>query len=1139
MNKSPGTIESLIQAITEFTEPLSSSLDPDGFLAFVQYEMNTSLPSEGFADPALVNNFNKCKGELESIVGTIGELRDAIAAEDIAKIIIKSTEAIGKVKTIIQTVKDLSAQIPSISSSFPPDIAKQFEDYAENILERIIDTLITLYADRHLMHVETFDLLGLFEIKEITLGDAPNDKKVSLGKINLNKIPDFVQSPIKHLKEIYRWGENDFKGELLLGRLVAGMNRNNIDAFFHPASGSTPAFIEHIFFNIHHHTDGAIPGLAIEMKLPIPDGFAIEQTISDRWNIVAEVKGSFKENLTLLISPPGDFSVLTSNDASAGISISSTNKQSDGERLMIFGLANIITVTTAKITSSLSLDYTSKGSAATDKITAEMGFALSGGEFELSVSEDGFLSKIIGAGSYKQPFDLILNYSIKNGLTIRGTTGLEIMVPTHVSLGPIDIQNLTIAVKQGDHKTPVSISSTIKANLGPLTIVVEELGMSAEISFPDEGGNLGPLNFGIGFKPPTGVGLSINAGAVSGGGFLRFDPDAEEYSGMLELTIVDIVSAKAIGIITTKMPDGSKGFSLLIIITAEFSPPYQLGYGFTLNGVGGLLGLNRTVLVDVLREGVRTGAVNSIMFPQNIIANAPRIISDLKSVFPPYEGKFLIGPMAKLGWGTPTLITLSFGLIIEIPGNIAILGVLRIVLPDKDKVLVNVNVNFVGILDFNKKLLSFDASLFESRILTMTLEGDMAVRLKWGDEPDFILTVGGFHPQYIPPPLALPALKRISVSVLNSENAKLRFEFYEAVTSNTVQFGSKAEMYFGYSAFSVDGHISFDALFQFSPFMFIINISGQVGFKAFGVGVFSINLKFSLQGPTPWRAKGRGGISFFFFSVSADFDKTWGETQDTSLPPIEIRQRLLDELKKPEQWQASLDFGKKLFVTLRKLDASETALLMHPSGALIVSQKLMPLDLDIDKIGNQKISDIKNISITHAESAGAELHHTPATESFAIAQYKDMTDAEKLSRASFEKLNGGVSLTMGNEILDAGMMTRRIVKYEEIIIDKEPQKPSTKGQPGGLFNAFLRGNAATKSVLSKSTKKKLQPFEGKIAVNAGTYTVAFTDNNNAVDTSATFSSEAMAIDYMGKLVSGDSALKNKLHVIDEHEVNHN
>lgn len=126
------------------------------------------------------------------------------------------------------------------------------------------------------------------------------------------------------------------------------------------------------------------------------------------------------------------------------------------------------------------------------------------------------------------------------------------------------------------------------------------------------------------------------------------------------------------------MPDGSSGFSLLIILAADFGPGIQLSFGFTLLAVGGLLGLNRTVLYQPLLDGIRTNSVQSIMFPQDVIANAPRLISDLRAIFPPQQGTFLIGPMAKIGWGEPTLISLSLGVIIEIPpGDAAILGILR------------------------------------------------------------------------------------------------------------------------------------------------------------------------------------------------------------------------------------------------------------------------------------------------------------------------------------------------------------------------------------------------------------------------------------------------------------------------------
>ena len=125
------------------------------------------------------------------------------------------------------------------------------------------------------------------------------------------------------------------------------------------------------------------------------------------------------------------------------------------------------------------------------------------------------------------------------------------------------------------------------------------------------------------------------------------------------------------------MPDGSPGFSLLILITAEFTP-IQLSFGFTLNGVGGLFGLNRTIFVDALADGIRTNAIKSILFPEDVIANITRIISDIKQFFPPQQDHFVVGPMAKLGWGTPSIITVELGLLLDLPNPMfAIVGVLQ------------------------------------------------------------------------------------------------------------------------------------------------------------------------------------------------------------------------------------------------------------------------------------------------------------------------------------------------------------------------------------------------------------------------------------------------------------------------------
>ena len=138
------------------------------------------------------------------------------------------------------------------------------------------------------------------------------------------------------------------------------------------------------------------------------------------------------------------------------------------------------------------------------------------------------------------------------------------------------------------------------------------------------------------------------------------------------------------------------------------------------------------------------------------VANAPRIISDLRTYFPPYEGKFLIGPMIKLGWGTPTLISLAFGIIIEIPGRYCDRWCIKNWVAEEHVPIIVINVAFIGALEFDKSRIWFFAAMFDSRILFMTMEGEMGLLMDFSDNPNFVLSVGNFDPQFNPPPLPFP-----------------------------------------------------------------------------------------------------------------------------------------------------------------------------------------------------------------------------------------------------------------------------------------------------------------------------------------------------------------------------------------------
>ncbi len=1109
------------------------------FHEFSTDALGLELPAAVTHAPAVASAL----GQAEAAANKAGEAATDMAAADeagddlqilaalirFASTLVEFYHALSSLISAIQanltaaTIPDAAAR--ASAQAFAAGLAKKISDYAiaSAITERVPELAYGL------------KLLGLldWEHQGYNSGDSLSRSYVRKG-LRLDRVKGLIGDPEKHFRETLGWGDPGFDPTGFF-RVIRGFFHEEDDIEIGEEAGEP--FLKGCLL-VRRDSSVSPPGLRLTLIGDFDADRSQRLRLADEWGFVTAssfrmvggVSGQIRPPLTITLQP-------LSGSITGELRIFFERNEEARPFQLIGGTGGTVSLSANNIQAGVGLkaEVGTGGSATLDPLLfADIDrLALHLG----SSDADGFIARLLAAADIEGEFDLGLEWQASTGLRVKASGGIEIALPIHRQLGPIDFQTLYLALRiLPNGSLSQEVSAGLAGNLGPLHVAIERMGVLMDLRFAEGvDARFGPFDTALGFKPPNGVGLVVDAGVVTGGGYLYFDFDRGEYAGALELSIGGIVTVKAIGIITTRMPDGSKGFSLLIIITAEFGTGIQLGFGFTLLGVGGLLGLNRTMNLQSLMEGVRSGAINSIMFPQNPVENAARIISDLRIIFPPYEGKFLIGPMARLGWGTPMLVSISLGIIIEIPGNIAIVGVLKVALPAEDAPLIVIQVNFAGAIEFDKKRLYFFASLFESRILFLTLEGEMGLLVAWGDDANFVVSAGGFHPRFNPPPLPFPSPRRIVVSILNTDVARIRTETYFAVTSNTVQFGSRTEVMFDVGVARVDGHLAFDALFQFSPFYFIIEISASVSLKVFGLGLFSIRLQFALEGPTPWRAHGTGTLSLFFFDVSADFDITWGDSKDTTLPPIPVMPLLRAEIDKLENWKAELPINNNLLVSLRKLPEGETAQVLHPLGSLRISQRAVPLDLKIDKVGNRKPADANEFML--APTAGL-VKAVDADEQFAKAQFLDMSDAEKLSQRAYDPLHGGVVLASGTQQLGAAKLVKRRVRYEQIIIDSNYKRFRRRFKifTAGFFDHFVKSSAISNSLLSNSYTTKLDPFEDKIKVREGGFTVALVENNRPYSTSAAyFSSEALASRFIAEQVSAKPELYETLHVVPQYE----
>lgn len=1139
-----GTIESIAMSLARLFQPLQEDLQV-GRIRVLFAELGMEFPPELETKIAFINTLEQAVNEATQLPELISDLVDAIQDEDLSKIANKGIDLFGTTKSLVGDFSKIADELKNLGGSLPGISAADLTAFAADLPRNIVDYLLVKNLEGTPGMAEAFEFIDAIERIEHISGDFTYTAR----KIKLNQLTNFISKPGEQLETLYDWGKPSFDGITLLKTFEKLLVSSGVPAIFDQTA--IPPTLDLIYLEVKPKTDINPKGLEVSLldKIIVES----EEYGQDDWKIRFVLDMDLGSGVQIIIQPNGKITFVPPSGQLQGeafLEWIAGNK--NGEPYLILGQPSSSRLEAKQISIKTGIGFSWNSSTNQAEGDFIIGGEVKEGKLLIDFSQgDGFLGNILSNINLESEFDIGFGYSSKDGIFFYGSSELQIQLPIHIDLGPVGIRDLTMEVGIDAGQVPISLSVDVNANLGPLQAVVEQIGVKANLSFPsNQDGNLGPVDMAIEFKPPNGVGLSLDAGAVKGGGYLFFDPDREEYAGALELVFSEWIALKAIGMITTKMPDGSKGFSLLIIITVEFGSGIQLGFGFTLLGVGGLLGLNRTALIEPLKEGVRTGAIESVMFPQDVVANAPRIISDLRRFFPPQRDIFLVGPMAKIGYGTPPLLSLTLGVILEFPNvSITILGVLKVILPDEDADILRLQVNFIGRIEPSNKLLWFYAELFDSRVLSITLEGGMGLLVNWGDNTNFVISVGGFHPRFNPPPLPFREPPRIVANILNEPDARIRIECYFAVTSNTVQFGARAELFFGLSEFRIEGHLAFDALFQFNPFFFSFNLSFSLSVKVFGVGVWSVGFSGLLEGPTPWHIKGKGKISLLFFSISVPFEHTWGESRETKLDPIEVFPLLEKEFSALTNWEAVLPTSSNILVSLRKLGEADTdQLVLHPVGKLRISQRKVPLNFKLDKIGNQRPSDVVQIDVDATLPGSGSLSISKVEEKFAIGQFKDLDGSSQLSSPAFEPLESGIEIAVAGEQMKTSQAVRRVIRYETIIIDNN-FKRHVKTFFGFfnlgyavlnnfLFNHFLNGSAVKKSVLSQHHNKRMQPFDEVIKVQPNQYSVAFNTDNRPMDIGATaFTSQAKALEHMEQQIQTDSGLANHLHVIPNTEVN--
>ncbi len=1037
-------MERILAIILELLLPLRYLDSPQRIKALLT-ALGYALPEDVDPPPSPLD----FKAALSQSLALAARLRTATTREEKLAAL---AEAVSLAQTVWKGAQDLQDALAGAFNAIPNFLSKT--DFQATFPKRLLDYLIVQYLQKKAPRTESIlEFLGITSATAQAENLSKFQSECTLLSLHLELIPDLIQSPSSLADDLYAWN-SQFDSNLFLSRLALvmrafGMAGNLLpddDPNYKP-DPKAPEPERLLFYPLvsggiwpDTYWQFGLRAQAAEAQGGLKKGLAVvpyaegqvgtSVPLDERLSLRLTVNADLEAGVGVYLRPPSALEIegnlfskpISSADAEISLELSDSGA---GDETILLGSADQ-TRLSAKA-------FSLKGTLSVANGDNDLSLELNLPDWSLVVDPgegDSFINSILQALPLQVGGDLLMGYSLNKGFYIDAGSGLSLDIPLNATLGPFYLSNATLSLELKGSTAFIDTTLTGSVLLGPFSLSVDAIGLSSGLDWDSPDGLLGSLDVSMQFKPPSGIGVGIDAGVVAGGGYLYIDAEAGTYNGILDLDLF-AVGISAVALIDTRLPDGQWSFFLALYIEV---PSIPLGFGFTLNGLGGVGGVNRSLDPEGLQAAIRSGALDSVLFPPDPIADAPAIISAMESIFPAAPGRYVFGPLLQIGWGTPTIIQATAGIVISLPDPlvISVLGTLSSVLPTPELDLVGLYLDIGGTIDQEAATLALNASLHGSHIAGFSLSGDMALRAAFGDDPSFLMALGGFHPAFEPPP-GFTDLERLALSIDAGELLDVRFDCYFAISSNTLQFGAAFEMSAEVDGFGIEGGTEFDALVTLSPFALSVGLGYHVSVQAAGVDLMGIWLDAQLSGPNPWRVKGTATVTILGVDTPIALDQTIGKKTSEPAPAAEdVLGQVRAALALPEAW--SLGAGGGSGVTLAADPAGSAELAVCPDGSLGVSQRVVPLGIALDRGDPWQLAGGYNTFDLEAVSPGLS-SSGEIQDWFAVSSFQDLEPNEKLSAPSFEQLKSGIQFGGGEPA--AGQARKGTLTYEQILHDPE------------------------------------------------------------------------------------------------------
>ena len=442
------------------------------------------------------------------------------------------------------------------------------------------------------------------------------------------------------------------------------------------------------------------------------------------------------------------------------------------------------------------------------------------------------------------------------------------------------------------------------------------------------------------------------------------------------------VDVKAIALLNTH---SEAGFSLLLLIFGQF-PAIQLSFGFTLTGVGGLIGVQHTASPTALSQALGAGQLDAVLFPENPVANAPQIINTLRTIVSGQERRLhhRADARARLGHAEPrhrapraadrsrTSSRSSARRSSQLPPLVS-----------ADLALLYLRLDFVGSVVFDPLRIAFDAKLIHSRV---------ALSCRSPGSSRSARSSATSRRSSSAPAASIRASRRsrptsrcrstASARASTSASSASTFKGYFAITSATIQAGASLRVWADIGIAEHRGRLRLRRDLLPRAEVLLRGRHPRVSRRARIRHRLRVGppRRHCSRDPGRWHiagnAEGAHAVAAARFLAAHRRERgapTATRRRSPSTSPSSSPRRS----RSSRNWSAQLPQGGDGFVTLADIEAG-TDVLAHPLGTLVFQQKLVPFELRMAKASGSKIERRERVlaaarcSCRRADSGRAE-----------------------------------------------------------------------------------------------------------------------------------------------------------------------